>query len=555
MSFERLLLAALLILLTAAPANAAWPHQHGGGPSGSPTGTATIQSFDGSGLGVSNRTGQWTSDQRLVDAHGGGTLPVGGTYYRYGGNDYCGEFTDDAYYTFCGIAIYTTTDFSNKGWTFQGFLMDPADSHLAICEDVGQFPDFCGYRAKMLYNAANNNYVMWVMSYRHQAMIYFCPTPTGGATPTSYGTECVYQNTVFANGGFGITFEDMSTFVDPQTGAGYYIDIGQVRQMTADFTAFSSTSAAITTHAAEEAPSMFYYNGTYYLLYGTLCPDCSAGSVHTYYQKASSPLGPWDGSTETEFSTNNTCMSQNGISTIVNTAGGLVALYEADQWDSGTNESKHIRYYEPLTFTGNAINPLTCAATKTLSGVVTAPSPTKPAGSDQSSWPNGQFGPTGIFSNTTYGGVTDMLQTFVPTNSGTLSAASLDISKTQWGWINGVCCWGSAAVPPAPVIVKIVTVDGSHNPVATLSSVTLQPSDVTWGIVPYKLTGLATAVVGGTEYGIEVSSHIGNNEGAYATGIAHNNPYPAGVFRVSSDNGSSWTTQAGYALLFNTFGP
>lgn len=113
-------------------------------------------------------------------------------------------------------------------------------------------------------------------------------------------------------------------------------------------------------------------------------------------------------------------------------------------------------------------------------------------------------------------------------------------------------------VPNAPIVISIVTVDSNHQPVSTLSSVTLQPTDLTWSVVPHDLPGLATTVRGGTEYGIELSTAT-TNPGAYEVGIAANNPYPAGHYLeyVYTPGSSSftWTPVSGSSLLFSTFGP
>jgi hypothetical protein len=238
---------------------------------------------------------------------------------------------------------------------------------------------------------------------------------------------------------------------------------------------------------------------------------------------------------------------------VINTASGTVYLYEGDLWSPQSgNEAQTERYKEPLTFTGSAINPLTCSASKTIDGVVLSATPTKPAGSDQSSWPLGQFRAVTTIGNGSVdsgGSVTDVLQSFVPSNSGTLTAVqlALGIGETFPG--------SSYQTPPnAPLTVRIVTLDGSGEPLATLSSVSVSPSGLLWTPTKQTITGLSASLTGGVTYGLELST-TSTNSTDYAIGVASNNPYPAGIYKTRINSGHSWATQFNQALLFSTFGP
>ena len=87
-----------------------------------------------------------------------------------------------------------------------------------------------------------------------------------------------------------------------------------------------------------------------------------------------------------------------------------------------------------------------------------------------------------------------------------------------------------------------------------LSSVTVQPTGLTYAPVSQMITGLSAALTGGVTYGLELST-TSTNSTDYAVGTAANNPYPAGTYKDSLNQGSSWNTRTGKALLFSTFGP
>lgn len=224
----------------------------------SSTGTSTIHSFDAAGRQI----GQWTSDENYVSANAGNTIQVGNTYYRYGDHQSCGYFTSPTN-QYCGEAVYTTTDFSNKSWTFHGLLFDPAH-YQSLCLSHGCF------RPKMVYNATNNNYVLWLNTYEgpHDFEVWTCASPTGGATPSTPGA-CVHQPAPSAHG------YDQNLFVDPTTNTAYLVTAhGTIYQLNSAYTDIAGPTGSINPSVLSEAFSMFYRNGTYYILYGPLCAYC-----------------------------------------------------------------------------------------------------------------------------------------------------------------------------------------------------------------------------------------------------------------------------------------
>ena len=530
-----LLIFVLLAFVAAQPVEVFRP----GVAASSTPGISTIYSFDSGGTGFYDQIGDWTADGNYVDASSGNTIQVGNTYYRYGDDTGCGWFWQHAGTRYCGEAVYSTTDFSNKGWTFHGLMFDPAPWRAACS------PNGC-WRPKMIYNAAKKNWVFWHTIGGGPYVRWVCTSPTGGATPTTPGTGCTSLGVSAISGG------DENVMVDPTTNIAYLVGSGggiNIYQLDSTYTAPAGPVGTASPSFAAEGVSMFYRNGTYYLLYGPLCPLCN--SAATYYQTASSPLGPYGGET---LLSSNSCGGQNSDVNVLHTATGTVYMYESDLWSGQTdgNQASSVRYYEPLTFTGSAINRITCSASKIVSGVVLSPPATKPAGSDQSSWASGQFRPVVTLGNAVvdYGSsVSNVLQTFIPANSGTLTGVQLSLGL-------GITFPGTSIdIPPnAPLTVSIVTLDRGRNPLAVLSSVKVQPTGLMYAPTTQNVTGFKASLTGGLEYGLELST-TSTNATDYSIGVAANNPYPSGIYKDSLNMGASWNTRAGKALLFSTFGP
>ena len=319
-------------------------------------------------------------------------------------------------------------------------MFDPAP-FVGVCGPFGCF------RPKMLHNAANNKYILWVGVGNGPYQVFDCgSSPTGGATPTTPG-NCTFLHNVNDGGDYGF-------LIDPTTNIAYLANAGAVHQLNASYTDESAIKGPAV--GGGEGYSFFYRQGTYYILYGPLCPMCSSNPM--YYQTATSPLGPY--SNQVVISATS-CGGQNSDITVVNGTSGTTYIYESDRWSpqTGGNNAIAARYREPLTFTGSAINPLTCAQSNTVSGVVLSPSTAKPAGSDQSSWPLGQFRATVTLGNSVVDwgqSVSNILQTFIPRNTGTLTAVQLSLG------INETFPGNSFGSPPnAPITVAIVTWTGA----------------------------------------------------------------------------------------------
>lgn len=492
---------------------------------GSANAQVTISNFDGtSSPQYYNQVSRYDVNQNLMDAHDGMMLQVSGTIYEYGTAYGCG-FVLGQTSSFCGINVYTSTDINNRSAPTR--LFDATTSFWQNrCGTVGCF------RPHVIFNVANNNYVLWfnqasgaTTPSADSYFVFVCATPTGG---------CIQQadpvGLSHTAGG------DFSLFVDT-TGIGYIAYTSTVtrhiyvERLNASYT--DSTGTFVDTGATGEGVMMFARSGTYYVGFGALCSYCS--STDTSYVSASAPLGTYGSSTTLNSS------SCGGQSRSVDLIAGTY-VYSSDLWNRGwANEALADIYYQPLTFTGTAINSFACNNTVTISGLTpNPPAPPSPA-PDQTSV-GGTF-----YSNADITASQWRMQTFVPTKT---LLTSIKIPMGQ-NCLSGSC---TPSGLNAPITVKLTTVDGSLNPLATLAALTLTSAQLTWSQV---LTSLAfnVSLTPGTTYAMVFSGAGTANSGSLPLYSGATNPYPAGVERFSTNGGSSWTTEGANALMFSTFAP
>jgi hypothetical protein len=121
--------------------------------------------------------------------------PISGKWYWYGySQDQIGVYTEGG----IGLNIYSSADLRN--WKFETVVLQAA-------AQTGSQPYF-GDRARMLYNAANNNYVLRArQAFAAVLNVYAAPSPTGPFTQ---------QNSFSTLDGFG-TNGDFYLFQTPLT--------------------------------------------------------------------------------------------------------------------------------------------------------------------------------------------------------------------------------------------------------------------------------------------------------------------------------------------------
>lgn len=255
----------------------------------------------------------WTdTDGKTIEAHGGGMLKDGNTWYWYGENHALGVGNKT------GISCYSSTDLIN--WKNEGVVLPKTELHEAfrdsgVCE-----------RPKVIYNARTKKYVMWMhldgRSYTlAQAGVAVSKKPTGPFRFEHAFRPIVYDygyarmdggNEALTNADMqrikqineaakGNTFRDMNLFADDDGSAWVLYSsennntlyIAQLNDQYTDIVrpaVEGVTWARAIVNGRREAPAPFKYNGRYYIISSGLT-GWSPNPAD--YAVASHLLGPW----------------------------------------------------------------------------------------------------------------------------------------------------------------------------------------------------------------------------------------------------------------------
>lgn len=494
----------------------------------------TLTNYLSSGQQIS----RYDTDNNLMDAKAGTILQVGSTFYKYGDSQDCGfQWKVDS--PWCGFKIYSSTDLIV--WHYVGKMFDSTTTYWQDrCKGVAGVGGGC-FGANMVYNAANNNYVFWFnqsvsssLPAPNAMFVLTCTTPTGGCTKQADPSHLAHADAV-----------DFQIAVDQGTGIAYMaysgLDGGSttehvyVAQLTSDY--LDSTGTEVDTGQLNEGIGLFTKGGNWYVTFGGNCGLCTG--TYTKYVMASSALGSYGSAVQINA---NTCAGQpNHVSIIVGGASTSYLFQSGQVFAAGLGNYGLMReFWQPLTFTGSAIDAYSCNATATVLGLTADTPPAQSPTPDQTSlpgnyynWPNGPP-------------VLGRMQTFVPSNS------HLGFARIEMGQNCASSTGGGAGCSQinANVTVNLVTVNGSNNPTSTLATVTFVPAQMPWTErfinVPFNIS-----VTPGSHYGLQVM----NSSTTGAATVSFNNAdnlYSSGVERYTTD-GSTWTTEANTSMMFSTF--
>jgi Glycosyl hydrolases family 43 len=482
----------------------------------------TVTNFDSAG----NQAVRFDVRGNAVDAHDGEISVFGGTYYLYGTAYDCGYRWQVSGTPFCGFKVYSSSDLVH--WADRGYLFDPTTSTWQTRCNGSTYGCF---RPHVVYNASTGRYVLWVNVYDNSVgyRVFTATAPTGPFTEQAVPTLAVNNSAPVA----GVNNGDHSVFVDDD-GTAYlaYTDWRGSGDIVVERLApsyLTGTGAYVRLHqSATEAPAMFKRNGVYYVTYSD--PNCGyCGGTGTSYKTATSPLGTWSAGTKV---TTNSCGGQPAFVSTIPTSAGTTYLYASDLWNNGNpNEALANYFWVPLTFSGSAIQPITCQPNFSLDLAAGSAGAQQPApDQDQAD------GVAGYQSWCDVGRTVERIQTWVAGRTGTLT--SVDYTTFQNG------------NPDAGLEVDVVTADGSFRPTGTPLSRTVVPQySIGWS--PRDVTIYPNiAVTAGVRYGIVVRS--ANTTGCY--GMVHNDasPYPGGGEAYSSNSGASFTVETNRSIRFVT---
>ncbi|PQE29331.1 Glycosyl hydrolase family 43 protein [Rutstroemia sp. NJR-2017a WRK4] len=328
----------------------------------------------------------WTASglNQHIQAHGGGIIQVGSTYYWVGENKLNGS-------AFQSINCYSSTDLVN--WKFQSYLLTVQSSG-----DLG--PNRVVERPHIIYNSATSKYVMWM----HIDSSSYGEARAGVATSSSVCGTYTYFELVCRHLRHQLItniqrsksaawlpeqrpqrVQSFDVDVDADTdGTGYLLTEDviltsrsrfranglRINKLSADYT---SVVSATYLFADYEAPAIYKSGSTYFMFASHLSGWSPNDNV---YCTATSLSGPW--SAWSTFATSGTNTYNSQTAAVVNING--IVMYMGDRWQS-SNLMTSTYVWLPLTISGttatmaNRVNWIINAAAGTWS---TAPSETTP---------------------------------------------------------------------------------------------------------------------------------------------------------------------------------
>lgn len=217
----------------------------------------------------------WRDTQgQIIEAHGGGMIKIGNTYY------WIGEDKSHNSHTFKAINCYSSTDLLN--WEFRNTIITK-QTHADL-----NFNGRVLERPKVIYNQDTGKFVIWLhWDWRNyseaQASVFYCNTIDG-----DYALHKHFRP-------FNKMVRDCTLFAD-EDGAAYFIAASnnnadlEIYKLTADYLDVESNIATLWQGSWREAPAMFKHNGVYFLITsGTTGWEPNQGK----YAYAPSVAGPW----------------------------------------------------------------------------------------------------------------------------------------------------------------------------------------------------------------------------------------------------------------------
>ncbi len=207
----------------------------------------------------------YDTDQRPINAHGGGILYYGGTFYWFG--EYKkGEtrrlkkiqswecFRCDA----GGVSCYSSKNLTD--WKFEGIALKPETSDSSSDLFIGKVIE----RPKVIYNEKTRKFVMWM----HIDSEDYSYARAGVAISDSPAGPYQYLGSMRPNNAMS---RDMTLFKDDD-GNAYHIfssennAVMHISLLTSDYLKPSGIEKRIFINESREAPAMFKHKNRYYLI-------------------------------------------------------------------------------------------------------------------------------------------------------------------------------------------------------------------------------------------------------------------------------------------------
>jgi hypothetical protein len=257
----------------------------------------------------------------LIQAHGGGMIQVGKTYYWFGEDHTAGR-------DYKSVPCYASTDLVH--WVSRG---DALSGKGTTIPDLG--PNRVLERPKVLYNAPTHTYVMYMHidsgNYREAKVgVATCPTVDGTYTYRGSFRPLEHQS------------RDMSLFEDAD-GKGYLLFEDRasgvrIEQLTTDFLGVAGEVALIP--KSYEGLAVIHTGGLYYLL-GSRLSGWAANA--NQYATAPSLAGPWSDWKQLAPPATKTYDSQTAFVLTITGTKATTYMYGGDRWNNG-RDLQNARY-------------------------------------------------------------------------------------------------------------------------------------------------------------------------------------------------------------------
>lgn len=299
---------------------------------------------------VSNIIPRRDTAGKILDSHDGNVIEsptTPGLFYLYAagygdcqepkGLNGCSSWCDGCgcgFYYNHSVTLYSTTDFNT--WTDHGNVLPLGYPR----------PNAVLFSPKVLYNAANKEYVMWynlVPPYNYATAT--SPSPFGPFTTISNTTA---MSTQFGHLSNNSDVGDFSLFQDDD-GTAYILYSShahvQVERLTPDYYSSTWITTGDTSGVfpkGNEAPAMFKNNGVYYALISDSCCFCGQGGQVRAFQ-AAAPLGPYTytgditlGDNPFKTGTVTTSSQQTNVFRV-----GNQLIWQGDRWQSAPAPTRY----------------------------------------------------------------------------------------------------------------------------------------------------------------------------------------------------------------------
>lgn len=292
-----------------------------------------------SGVIVSGTT--WNDNNgNPVNAHGGGMIKVGSTYY------WIGEYKDTGG-LFVATACYSSTDLQH--WTFVNKTLVRQASG-----DLG--PNSIVERPKILYDRTTKQYIETM----HVDVAGYKKPGVGVATSPTVCGNYTYHGRLKLNGS-SINKWDSGSFQDTD-GTGYIITHnGNIYKLAPDYlSAVSQPLSAMCSNC--EAPTLFKVGSTYFFLFSH---RTGWASNDDFYFTATSLSGPWTSRGNLAPAGTHTWNSQTTYVLPVQGTSGTTYMYMGDRWNAN-NLATSTYVWQPLVVKGTSLSMPTFHASWTV---------------------------------------------------------------------------------------------------------------------------------------------------------------------------------------------